>query len=189
MITGYELSSSDPLTKAIRALNIHTWAVLLAFIQRLPYGRNQNRTDFSLVISERKGTCSSKHALLKHVADLNNIPDVQLILGLYAMRQENTPGIGTILTENNMDVIPEAHCYLKINGQRVDITTQESQFQKIERDILLEQEILPEQVAEYKVAFHKDFLHAWMAENQIPLSFDKVWSIREQCIQNLSAEV
>jgi hypothetical protein len=38
---------------------------LIEKVKNIPYGRNSNRTDFSLVISENKGTCSSKHAFLK----------------------------------------------------------------------------------------------------------------------------
>ena len=38
---------------------------LIVKVKNLPYGRNANRYDFSLVLSENKGTCSSKHAFLK----------------------------------------------------------------------------------------------------------------------------
>jgi hypothetical protein len=38
-------------------------------IKQLLHGLNSNRTEFGLVIIERKGSCSSKHALLKQVAD------------------------------------------------------------------------------------------------------------------------
>jgi hypothetical protein len=46
---------------------------LLEKVKVIPYGRNLNRHDFSLVLSENKGTCSSKHAFLKDFADKNNI--------------------------------------------------------------------------------------------------------------------
>ncbi|MBL4664011.1 MAG: hypothetical protein JKY22_10775, partial [Flavobacteriaceae bacterium] len=59
------LISTDLWTTQIRELGIHDWQMLTKFIQNLPYGRNQNRIDFSLVLSERKGSCSSKHAFLK----------------------------------------------------------------------------------------------------------------------------
>jgi len=65
----------------------------------LPYGRTANRTDLSLVISEQKGTCSSKHALLKEVADLNGIKGIDLIIGIYKMSEANTPGIGDELSK------------------------------------------------------------------------------------------
>ena len=52
-------------------------------------------------MKENKGTCSSKHAFLKKVADWNNIKNVKLILGMYQMNELNTQKIGnTILLLN-----------------------------------------------------------------------------------------
>ncbi len=65
-----KLNSKDKLTLLIKGKNIFTWNELTHFIRHLPYGRNSNRTDLSLVIKEQKGTCSSKHALLKEIANL-----------------------------------------------------------------------------------------------------------------------
>ena len=65
----WELTSSDPLTKAVLAEGIKTWAELCSFVRHLPYGRNSNRESITLVFEERKGSCSSKHAFLKQMAD------------------------------------------------------------------------------------------------------------------------
>ena len=104
------------------------------FVKKIPYGRNANRKDFSLVISENKGTCSSKHAYLKDFATRNNIPNVQLILGIYKMNEQNTK-IGSILSDNFLDFIPEAHCYLKIDGKTVDVTSKDADFDKIDYQV------------------------------------------------------
>jgi len=109
----YKLVSKDGLTKLTNSIGIRTWNQLTKHIKNLPYGRNQNRTDFGLVLYEQKGTCSSKHALLKSIADLNNVPNIELIIGIYRMTESNTPRIGTELTKNAIEYIPEAHCYLK----------------------------------------------------------------------------
>lgn len=178
--------SEDSLTNLICSKGILNWDELLIFIQHVPYGRNANRTDFSLVLTENQGTCSSKHALVKKIADLNHIKGVKLILGLYKMNQVNTPKIGNELANNGIEYIPEAHCYLKLNNERLDITSQNSSIGKIEKDIILELEIEPDQVADYKVEYHKEFLKNWISENQIEFSFDDIWSIREKCIENLS---
>ena len=102
------------------------------------------------------------------------------------MNQHNTPNIGNVLMENSVDFIPEAHCYLKIKNNRTDITTDNSDFEKIERDILNELEIEPEQVAEFKVEYHKQFLINWISENEINRNFNEIWEIREKCITNLT---
>lgn len=186
MTPKYQLHSNDTLTQRVKKHEIYSWEELITFVKELPYGRNANRTDISLVIKEKKGTCSSKHAFLKKVADLNNIPDIKLILGMYKMSEANTPKIGTELSTHHIDYILEAHCYLKINNKRIDMTSSTSQFSKIEQDILQEIEITPEQVAEFKVEYHKDFLRTWNANQRIKFDFDTLWSIRERCIENLS---
>jgi hypothetical protein len=77
MNTDYKLTSKDKLSELAKRNGIKTWNELTKFIKNLPYGRNKNRTDFGLVLSEQKGTCSSKHALLKSIADLNNVRNIE----------------------------------------------------------------------------------------------------------------
>ena len=187
MIFDYKLSSNDDLTLSIKKYNIENWLQLADHIKSLPYGRNSNRKDPSLVWLDQKGTCSSKHAFLKWVADLNNIPNVELMLGMYKMNATNTPKIGNVLKDYQLDYIPEAHCYLKLNEERIDFTSINAQFGKIKNDILLETIINPDQVAKFKVDFHQVYLKDWIKTYQIPFSFDEIWKIREQCIINLSA--
>jgi len=186
MKKDYKLTSKDKLTELVRSKGIETWNELTEFIRNLPYGRNKNRTDFGLVLSERKGTCSSKHALLKSIADFNNITNVNLLIGIYRMTELNTPKIGNELTENSFNFIPEAHCYLKINGNRIDLTTKESEFDKLKKDIIEEKEIEPNEVSKFKVDYHKEFVKRWLKETDSKFTFNKVWSIREKCIENLT---
>ena len=82
-------NSTDNLTILIKDKGINNWSELIEFTRRLPYGRNLNRKDFSLVIKENKGTCSSKHSFLKKVADLNIFDNVKLIIGMYRMNNLN----------------------------------------------------------------------------------------------------
>ena len=163
-----------------------TWEQLLNYIRKIPYGRTTNRTDFKLVMSEHKGTCSSKHALVKQIADLNQIKGVELILSMYKMRISNTEGIGRHLTDNALEYIPEAHCYLKINGKRIDLTNTNSDVQKLEDDIIEELKIEPYQVSEFKVDYHKAFIKRWKEEMGLKMDFDEIWSIREKCISELT---
>ncbi len=179
------LSSSSPLTQQIQNLGINSWEDLLIYVKNIPYGRNANREDLSLVLKENKGTCSSKHAFLKDVASQNKIPNVKLIIGIYKMNETNTK-IGTILTENNIDYIPEAHCYLKIDDVPIDCTTPKSNFAKIEKDLLEEIEIEPCQVGEFKIKFHKEFIKKWLSDSNATITFEQLWAFREQCITYLS---
>ncbi len=176
---------SGKLTQFAIDLGIDDWNSLLEHVRHLPYGRNANREDLHLVLTEAKGSCSSKHALLKAIADENAIP-AKLILGIYKMNASNTPGIGNALENSGLNFVPEAHCYLELGGFRFDFTNPKSDFSKLEADILQEAEITPDQVADFKVEFHKNFLRNWNSDSGIGLSFEEVWNIREKCIANLS---
>lgn len=180
-----DLTSKEELTQQLLELGILNWNDVLLHVKNIPYGRNSNREDLSLVLKENKGSCSSKHAFLKEIANQNNIPNVQLIIGIYKMKESNTK-IGTILSENAIDYIPEAHCYLNINGERLDYTTGSSSFEKIKNDLLEEIEIEPYQVGEFKIKFHQDFVKKWLIDTESNFSFYEIWTIREKCITHLS---
>ena len=159
---------------------------LIEKVKNIPYGRNANRYDFSLVLSENKGTCSSKHAFLKDFADNNGIENVKLYIGIFKMNEVNTPKLGDLLSNNKIEYIPEAHCYLKINQVPVDVTTVDSFYDKIKYDIVEEIEITPNQVSDFKVTYHKAFLKNWIKETNQNNTFEEIWEIREQCISKLS---
>jgi hypothetical protein len=180
------LISDEVLTEQVKTFGISSWEHLLKFIKELPYGRNSNRVDLSLILKENKGTCSSKHAFLKEIANQNGIKNIALIIGIYKMNESNTK-IGTVLSENKVDYIPEAHCYLKIDGARIDCTSNNSNFDTIKDDLLKEIEIEPYQVGDFKIAYHQNFIKNWLKANNSEFTFEQIWKIRERCIENLSS--
>jgi len=181
-----QLTSDAILTNKVIKLGIYSWDEAVSFVHNLPYGRNTNRSDLSLVLSEKKGTCSSKHGFLKALATENNLLDIQLFIAIYKMNLHNTPGIGCTLTEHNLPYIPEAHCFLRVKGVPIDVTQTHSNFNKIQNSILVETEIESYQVSEYKIDLHQNFVSKWITVNNIPFTFEEIWNFREQCIQNLA---
>ena len=183
---NFNITADKQLSRRANKLGLYGSEALIHFIQKTPYGRTSNRSDVSLVFSENRGTCSSKHALIKAIATENNVTDLDLVIGMYKMSETNTAKIGNVLSENGLDYIPEAHCYLKYNNQQIDITTNNSDFEIIKNAIIEEIPIQPIQIGNFKVEYHKAFLRNWLEENSSPFSFEEIWTIREQCISNLS---
>ncbi|MFK7113551.1 hypothetical protein V3468_03760 [Flavobacterium oreochromis] len=174
------------LNNWLRDHNISTWEELTAYVQKIPYGRNSARNDFSLVLIENKGSCSSKHALLKTLSSELNRENTELVLGIFKMNGTNTPVIKEILEAHFIDYIPEAHCYLKINGLYQDYTNKDALYSKIKEDILSEVIIEPNQVIQYKIDYHQAFLRNWILETKQNKTFEEIWHIREKCIAKLS---
>ena len=184
---NFNIESESRCSKLCLAHGIKDFRSLCNHIKNLPYGRTKNRSDYASVLIENKGTCSTKHALLKQVAIENNQDAIQLYLGIYKMKDSNTKGVKEILKNNNLDYIPEAHTYLKIEGKIIDITRNTISSESFENTLLLETEILPNQIAEYKIQLHKAYLTQWLSNNKLNYSFEDIWGIRELCIAVLSS--
>ena len=180
------LLSDQPLTYLSKSYQLNTWEALLHFVKHLPYGRNSNREDFSLVLKEEKGSCSSKNAFLKAVALENNLKNVNLVLAIFKMNARNTPVLASILEQHNFTYIPEAHCYLKIGNDFIDVTNPESNYCNFKNDIIETQFILPNQVIKHKVYYHKTWIRTWLKDSKSNFSFEEFWAMRENCISILS---
>ena len=157
------------------------------YVQALPYGRTADRADFRAVLREGKGTCSTKHALLAALAHEQDLP-VVLTLGIYAMHERNTPGVGAVLARYGLTSLPEAHCYLTYAGLRIDVTRAGADPAEPIGQFLHEEAIIPAQIGAYKTALHRQFIQAWLSNNMATLggrSCEDVWRIREACIAAL----
>jgi len=92
-----------------------------AYVWKLPYGRNSDRANWRLVLSELRGTCSTKHALLKELMDELNL-NVDLVVGIYPMNEDNTPGVGSVITEQNFSYIGSVAVKCLVNGISMRLT-------------------------------------------------------------------
>jgi hypothetical protein len=160
------------------------------YVQALPYGRNTHPGDPLIVVTEKRGTCSTKHALLRRLAVEQNF-DIALVLGIYEMTEQNTPGVGAVLGKYGLAILPEAHCYLRAEGRRIDVTraTHLGSAKPIS-GFLHEEEIDPTQIRNYKTDVHKQYLSRWIADN-VGLggrSLSDIWKIREECIASFSKQ-
>ena len=170
----------------LQAKDIRTWAALCKYVKELPYGRIDDSNELEQVLRFEKGTCSTKHALLKSIADRLSIKEVKLLLVLYKMDSTNTPGIGDTIKNAGLQYIPEAHCCLNVNGQMVDLTSKKSDIMRIEKDIIQVQEISPEDISDFKIEYHQRYISYWIEQEKVPYSADQIWELRELCIKNLS---
>ncbi len=169
-----------------RSYGQKTFAAAVHHVQSLPYGRITERSDYRLVLSEGRGTCSTKHALLAALPRENGFA-VDLKLGVYEMTEASTPGVGGELSKHELPSIPEAHCYLRVGNGVIDVTMPEGVSSGAERRFLHEETISPEDISTYKTAVHRRVLDVWLrAVGRAELELDAAWAIREACIAALS---
>lgn len=184
---NFDIKPVGTTSRKFLALNISNFNEATKFVRQLAYGRNENKADLTTVFTDNCGTCSTKHALLKQLSDENNFNDLKLIIGLFRMNSDNTPKISATLRQNKLDYIPEAHNYLKYGNQILDFTNKTSKPADFEGELIEEIEIQPDQIADFKVNYHKQYLTKWLDKQKaINLTLDQLWKIREQCIADLS---
>lgn len=154
----------------------------IRWVHALPYGRNTNRADYALVAVERRGACSTKHAFLAALAREAGAP-VALRMGIFLMDESNTPGVGRTLSAFGLSSVPEAHCYLAVGEERVDVTFPDSSG-RCTLTFLAEEEIAPEAIGAPKVEWHRNYVEHWSKAKG--LGPQAVWAAREACIAALS---
>jgi len=184
------LQPAGPITAAFTLAGVNDFRGAARYIGRLPYGRNANLYDPLAVLIESRGTCSTKHALLRRLAMEQDVA-AKLVVGIYEMSDRNTPGIGLVLQRHGIARLPEAHCYLNYRGKRIDATRELATMpDEVISHFLHEEEIAPNQISAYKVDLHRRFLRNWMEQNGAAAThtLDQLWKIREQCIIALSTK-
>jgi len=182
------LKPAGVITAAFMGVGVRDFQAAAAYVNRIPYGRNTNREDALAVISEGRGTCSTKHALLRRLA-LEQDLEIALVIGIYQMNARNTPGVGDVLEKYGLESLPEAHCYLHSGQNRIDVTrVLEHRPSEAITDFIYEEKISPDQTGEYNATLHRRFLRQWVEDITAGVAYnlDDVWRIREECISALA---
>jgi hypothetical protein len=187
-LPNFKIRRKGKVSDTFLLLGINEFHQAVEFVGHLPYGRNTSGTEYELVLSERKGTCSTKHALLSALCIEQGTEEIKLFTGIYEMNENNTPGVGNVLRKYGLSSIPEAHCYLKHDNYRFDFTRLDVQGEPIE-EFLVEEQLEPNQIGDFKKNFHRSYIAVWLINQELKQKFnlDSLWKVREECIKELSA--
>ena len=184
-LKSYKLINKWSLSKAFICQHVHDFHSAIHHINDLPYGRNAARDDYTLVLEEKRGTCSTKHALLKALADEINL-ELELLVGIFLFTAKTHPRAEPILNAYNIAAIPEAHCYLQFHEQAFDITFPGIVADPRNLKCIHEETIQPHHIGEYKQQLHQRFIKRWLKNSPVSIDFDTIWQCREACIKRLS---
>ena len=110
-----------PVSKMFINLGVTSLQKACRYVHELPYGYNANRDDLMILFKEKKGTCTTKHAVIGILAQELALP-VNKNVGIYAMTEEIVSGTDTLLAELHLPYIPMLHCFLAYENFRVDLT-------------------------------------------------------------------
>ena len=166
------------LTHAFKQIGITNFSEALSWMHRIPYGRNSDRTNYKLILTENRGTCSTKHALLAAFAKELRI-DADLKMAICRLDRKLEPKASSFLDTLGVEFFPEAHCYLHFDGKDIDVTFPEKK-PLLQAKVLKTYTIQPDQIGNFKEKLHLEYLSNW---SKFPL--EKLWSLREEYIQSL----
>jgi hypothetical protein len=182
----FPICGDSSLCDDVRSRGFESFEQLAEHVRQLPYGRTANADEPLAVLGQERGTCSAKHQLLAAVAQDCGHSEVQLTLGIYEMSEENTPGVGAVLNAVSLTSIPEAHCYLSIEGERFDFTGLPAGSSSPFAVLLAEHTVSPKNLLQLKVELHKKAIAVWASERGI--SKEAAWVTREACIAALASD-
>lgn len=186
MALNFQIIPGGDISNRFLNLALHDFTAASAFVKNLPYRRNSDKNDLLCVLKDAGGTCSTKHAILKRLAEENSMRDLKLMLGIFMMNGQNTPKIVTVLDKHQLNQMPEAHNYIRENDEILDFTSRNSTPEDFISYVVKEIEIEPDQITDFKINYHQNFLHQYLKENSgIPYSPPELWRIREECIAAL----
>ncbi len=80
-------------------------------MHNVEYGYNTNYDDKFIFFKEKKGSCTSKHAVIAGLAEELNIP-LSKHVGIYKFTEEISTGTKEILKKYKIPYVPMIHCFL-----------------------------------------------------------------------------
>ena len=182
-IVNFPLNSGE-FSLLFRANGIETFHGACTFVRNIPFGRISQINDFKLVLTENRGNCSSKHAILAKIAEENLQTEIELIAGIFLMNEITHPVLKDFFRDKTYKSIPEMYCYLRYAKNRYDYTSEIDRMAFIETKMVREQRIEPHQVGDWKKVLHQDYLQKWLNRNaELQISLEDLWQAREECIR------
>jgi hypothetical protein len=127
-------------------LNIHTFLDAVRYVHKMPYGYNSDRDDLMILFKEKKGTCTTKHAVIGTLATELGLP-IYKTIGIYAMTETIVSGTEKFLRSYRLPFIPMVHCYLAYDGIRVDLTEGNSNGKNCAVETFLHTEKVPPNIS------------------------------------------
>jgi hypothetical protein len=115
------ISSGEVISDKFLSLGIDRFIDACRYVREMPYGYNTDRDDLMILFKERKGTCTTKHAVIATLAEELGLP-IKKYVGIYAMTQKIVTGTDIILDKYYLPYIPMVHCFLVYRNFRVDLS-------------------------------------------------------------------
>jgi hypothetical protein len=116
-----EIRSKGELSQRFLKLGIKTFKKACNYVHNIEYGYNTNYDDKFILFKEKKGSCTSKHAVIAGLAEELKIPLFKHV-GVYKFTEEISTDTEEILKKYEIPYVPMIHCFLVYRDNQFDLT-------------------------------------------------------------------
>ncbi len=185
------ISNDGIISAKLLSLGINSFIDACRYVHKLPYAYNSDRDDLMILFKEKKGTCTTKHAVIATLAQELSLPIVKNI-GIYAMTEEIVTGTKEILTKYDLPYVPMVHCFLVYGKYRVDLSEDNNngKNRSIE-DFLYTQQVEPNISAKDEYLLYRKALkdHILTRKEMRDVDIIKILHAREDGLKQLKSNI
>ncbi len=116
-----EIKPVGEISRKLLELGINSFKQACEYVHKVEYGHNSNYDDKLIFFKEKKGTCTSKHAVVAGLAEELNIPLYKHVC-IYKFTEEISTGAIEILKKYKIPYALMVHCFLVYKNLRFDLT-------------------------------------------------------------------
>ena len=116
-----EIKPVGEISRKFLELGINSFKEACEYVHDIEYGYNSNYDDRLIFFKEKKGTCTSKHAVIAGLAEELKI-QLYKHVGLYKFTEEISTGTNEILKKYEIPYVPMVHCFLVYKDFHFDLT-------------------------------------------------------------------
>lgn len=178
------LDQIKPISRQFRDIGIYDLYFAIEYVNNLPYAPPSDKFNWRLVLIEKIGTCSTKHALLVELAREIGV-SFALGSGIYKMSGINLPVVQSFLEEAGLSYIPESHNFIVFNKYYLDITF--PHFAKVLRhDVIDDMHIIETaELVKIKTQTYQEYLKKWLLTNKPEMSIEQYDLLHTKIIKAL----
>jgi hypothetical protein len=116
-----EIKPVGEISNKFLELGIKSFKEACNYVHNIEYGYNSNYDDKLIFFKEKKGTCTSKHAVIGGLAEELQIPLFKHV-GIYKFTEEISTGTNKIMKKYKVPYVPMIHCFIVYKDYRFDLT-------------------------------------------------------------------
>lgn len=121
LLPDKEIEPLGVISKKFLELGIKSFKKACKYVHNIEYGYNTDYDDKMIFFKEKKGTCTTKHAVIAGLAEELEIALYKYV-GIYKFTEDISLGVNEILKKHKIPYVPMVHCFLVYNDYYFDLT-------------------------------------------------------------------